>query len=44
MFFALFIPESARHAPGRKIQKLDLAIGSSLLVGIVGELARGELK
>ena len=44
MFFVLFIPESARHAPGRKFQKLDIAIGTSLLVGIVGELARGELK
>ena len=29
---------------GGSFQKLDIAIGTSLLVGIVGELARGELK
>ena len=36
------LPGSARHAPGRKSRKRDMAIGTSWLVGILGELERSE--
>ena len=37
-------PGSARHAPGRKFQKLDMTIKNHLFIGIVGDLKRSELK
>ena len=37
------IPGSTRHVPGRNITTIDI-IGTSLLIGMVGELERSELK
>ena len=44
IYIYTYIPSSARHVPGRKFQKWDMTIGTSLLIGIVGELGRNELK
>ena len=41
-FWDVFIPGSAQHAPGRKFQTWDMTIGTSLHIGIVGELERSD--
>ena len=38
----VFLPGSAQHPTGRKFRKYDMAIGSSLLVGILDELERSD--
>ena len=40
----LFMPGSARHAPGGSFKDNDYRNRTSLLIGIVGELERSELK
>ena len=41
---SLHLPGSARHTPGQKFGRRDIAIGNSLLLGILDELKRREVK